>query len=367
MTYILGQIVGIFVTITVIIIQQLKKRTQILWASVFVNILGALNVLLIDGFGAGVTVNFVAILQLLIALWHEKKNTVETVIEKIIFLILYVGVGIFTYNSKYDILAILAAVFYMVAMMQKKEQRIRLFLLANMGSWTIYHGILRSTGIFAQLAGIASAVIALIRYRKTDGKKRIFNSYEGLPESFGEIFSVNLQKDKKTAILLNGAALAIAAVMAVPAHFYIPITDLFSINGDIKLYIIKMAVLFGGLVIYMILHEAVHGIGMKISGTKKVKFGFTGLYAFAGSKDYYDKKTYIFIALAPVIVWGAVLAVINAFVPKEWFWVVYFIQMSNISGAAGDFYVTLRFMRFPKDILISDSGVGMTVYSAEKE
>ncbi len=166
--YIAGQLVGILVTVTVIIIQQLKKRTQILWASVLVNILGALNVLLLDGLGSGVTVNFVAILQILIALWHEKKNTQESLFEKIIFFILYVGVGVMSYTSPLDILAILAAVFYMVAMLQKKEQNIRLFLLANMTSWTIYHGILRSTGIFAQLAGIISAVIALIRYRKED-------------------------------------------------------------------------------------------------------------------------------------------------------------------------------------------------------
>lgn len=167
--YIAGQIVGVLVTITVIIIQQLKKRTQILWASVLVNVLGALNVLLIDGkLGSGVTVNFVAIAQILVALWHEKKNTKESLIEKIIFLILYVGVGAMSYTGPLDILAILAAVFYMVAMLQKKEQNIRLCLLANMTSWTIYHGILGSTGIFAQLAGIVSALIALYRYRKKD-------------------------------------------------------------------------------------------------------------------------------------------------------------------------------------------------------
>ena len=40
----------------------------------------------------------------------------------------------------------------------------------------------------------------------------------------------------------------------------------------------------------MILHEIVHGIAMRICGTKKVKYGFTGLYAFAGSKDFYDIK-----------------------------------------------------------------------------
>lgn len=167
--YIAGQIVGVLVTITVIIIQQLKKRTQILWASVLVNVLGALNVLLIDGkLGSGVTVNFVAIAQILVALWHEKKNTKESLMEKIIFLILYVGVGAMSYTGPLDILAILAAVFYMVAMLQKKEQNIRLCLLANMTSWTIYHGILGSTGIFAQLAGIVSALIALYRYRKKD-------------------------------------------------------------------------------------------------------------------------------------------------------------------------------------------------------
>ena len=168
MAYISGQIVGILVTVTVIIIQQLKKRTWILWASVLVNILGALNVLLLDGFGSGVTVNFVAILQILVSLWHEKRNTTESVLERIIFFVLYVGVGVISYTSPLDILAILAAVFYMIAISQKNEQRIRLFLLANMTSWTIYHGILRSTGIFAQLAGIVSAVIALYRYRKKD-------------------------------------------------------------------------------------------------------------------------------------------------------------------------------------------------------
>ena len=168
--YIAGQIVGVFVTIMVIVIQQLKSRKQILWASVFVNMLGALNVLLLDGFGSGVTVNFVAIAQILVALWHEKKNTKEGLIEKIIFLALYVGVGVMSYTGPLDILAILAAVFYMVAMLQKKEQNIRLCLLANMTSWTIYHGILRSTGIFAHLAGIVSAVIALYRYRPK-GKK----------------------------------------------------------------------------------------------------------------------------------------------------------------------------------------------------
>lgn len=190
-------------------------------------------------------------------------------------------------------------------------------------------------------------------------------SYNELPENCREIFSVNLQKDKKAALFINLGALAIMFVMALPMHFYIPITSLFDMDAGIPRYLLRLGVLIAASMLYIVLHELVHGITMKLCGTKKIKYGFTGLYAFAGSSDYYDKKSYIIIALAPVVVWGIVLAVINFFVPYEWFWVVYTIQLANISGAAGDIYVTSKFSKMPKDILINDSGVGMTVYSAE--
>jgi len=51
------------------------------------------------------------------------------------------------------------------------------------------------------------------------------------------------------------------------------------------------------------------------------------------------------------------------FVPVEWVWVIYFLQMFNISGAAGDFFVTAKFLRFPDDILVKDHGTDMVVYS----
>lgn len=190
-------------------------------------------------------------------------------------------------------------------------------------------------------------------------------AYAALPENYKEILSIDLQKDKKLAILINVLAIIIAATMVIPMHFAVPISTLFDMSEGLSAYAIRFFVLLIAIVVYMILHELVHGIVMKMCGTKKVKYGFTGLYAFAGSNDYYDKRSYITIALAPVIVWGVVLAVINAFVPTEWFWVVYFIQICNISGAAGDIYVTARFSKLPRDILVSDYGVGMKVYSAE--
>lgn len=186
---------------------------------------------------------------------------------------------------------------------------------------------------------------------------------EALPEGYREFYSVDLQKNKKVSLFVNLLAVIIAVLLAVPMHFFVPIFSLFSMDNGIVAYFIRFVSLMVLIVAYMVLHELTHGVAMKICGTEKIKYGFTGLYAFAGSNDYYGKKSYIFIALAPVVLWGVVIAIINPFVSTEWFWVVYMLQIMNLSGAAGDLYVTVKFSGFPKDILIRDYGVGMTVFS----
>lgn len=185
---------------------------------------------------------------------------------------------------------------------------------------------------------------------------------EALPAGYKEYYSLNIQKDKKVALLVNAMALVIAVLLIVPMNFVVPLFSIFYADEG---NIIRLVILLLLTVVYMILHELVHGVAMKSCGTKKVKYGFTGLYAFAGSNDYYDKRSYIYIALAPIVLLGVLIAIINLFVPVEWFWVVYFIQVINLSGAAGDLFVTVKFSRFPKDILIKDYGVGMTVFSQE--
>jgi len=185
-----------------------------------------------------------------------------------------------------------------------------------------------------------------------------------LPEGYKEIYSVDFQKNRKTALKINGIALIITVLMIVPMLFIVPISTLFESGGFIG-FLIKLAAFIVFTAAYMVLHELVHGIAMKICGTKKVKYGFTGIYAYAGSSDHYGKKAYIFIALAPIVFFGIILAVVNALVPRDWFWVIYIIQVTNISGAAGDLFVTFKFSRFPKDILVKDHGVGMRVYSKQ--
>ena len=190
---------------------------------------------------------------------------------------------------------------------------------------------------------------------------------ETLPENYRKHFTLNLQKNKKDALLVNLFGLLIAAALIVPMCFFHSPLELLDLSRGFGVYFLKLGVLVVGLVAYIFLHEMVHGIAMKRLGCHKVRYGFTGLYAYAGSEDYFGKKNYRIIALAPVVVWGVVLAVLNALVPTEWFWVVYWIQISNLSGAAGDFYVSWKFRKLPDDILVHDTGVEMTVFVPQEK
>ena len=176
-----------------------------------------------------------------------------------------------------------------------------------------------------------------------------------LPDGYEAVETIDLQKDRKLAVIVNGIGFAVIIILCV-------MPTLFGKRGWYPKSLVQSGILALGLILYLVLHEFTHGITMKMRGGKQVKYGFTGLYAYAGSDvDYYDKKSYIMIALAPVIVWGFVFTVLLILVPS-WFGVFYLWQIGNISGACGDLFVTFKTLRRPDTILVKDTGVSMTYY-----
>ncbi len=189
-----------------------------------------------------------------------------------------------------------------------------------------------------------------------------------LPGGYTPIYRIDLQKDKKLALLVNGAAILIILAMLFAASRIVPLETMWS-SGDLSTLSLKLFALAAGLIAYIVLHEVVHAVMMRRFCTAKVHFGLTGLYAYAGSNGYYCKQHYIIIALAPVVFWGVVLTAACVLVPRSWFYIVYFIQMCNISGAVGDYYVAWKIPRLGRDVLVQDTGTAMTVFGrcAEEE
>lgn len=187
-----------------------------------------------------------------------------------------------------------------------------------------------------------------------------------LPRQYSSSCRIDLQNDKRLALLVNIGALVIAVVMILPVYFIKPIPAFYGEIEDFKWWLLlRVVVLLFSMIGYLFLHEWVHGLCIRHFSGKKAHYGFTGLYAFACSEAYFAKKPYIIIALAPLVIWGAVLLLLQFLVPDSWFWPVYLIQVINISGASGDLYVTYRLAKMPKDLLVQDSGVAMEIYTTQ--
>ena len=166
MIYYLGQACGILATILCFAMPLFKKKWQILFVNVFVNVFFALNLLLIDQIGTGIIMNCVAIVQTLVSFWHLKKDTAVTKAENIIFFILYVGLGSLGFGGWLDILPIIAAVFNMLAIFQPDEQKTRVLIFFNAGTYFSYYLALGATSMFAELLAAITALIGLVKYRK---------------------------------------------------------------------------------------------------------------------------------------------------------------------------------------------------------
>ncbi len=178
---------------------------------------------------------------------------------------------------------------------------------------------------------------------------------------------INLQTNQKLMLLVNGLATLIMVVFFFLGNWISPFFD--AIDRGVenpKLLMLKAGVTLVGYFIYIILHEFTHGYTMKHFGAQHVQYGFTGIYAFAGSKDdYFDKYAFLRISLAPVVLWGIIFLVLQLLIPG-WGWVFYLLQIGNLSGAAGDMYVSCHLLPMPNSIYINDTGVEMTIYDLKK-
>ncbi len=183
--------------------------------------------------------------------------------------------------------------------------------------------------------------------------------HKTLPQGYSFFDKIDLKNNKKQFWTVQGICLATIAVMLGIGWL---IESPLKIENNTE-SIIGLVVLIVGFVLYIFAHEAVHGLFMYAFCKTKINYGFVGWAAYAGSSAYYDKKRYIIIALAPVVVWGVTFAVLNIFFHSGiWFWVIWFLQIGNVSGACGDFFCVYKTARYPKDILVNDTGLEMQIF-----
>lgn len=176
--YIIGQICGVIGAIISIFKPQFRKKEHILLCILLVNVMCTLNFTLIGKTGSASLVCMVAILQSAIALHHERHGKRAPDYERIIFFVLYLGVGLagvvladgfvweLSWKNALELLPVLGALMLMFSVFAKGEQRTRVFLLFNGGVWVLYNAIVGATTIFTNIVTLCSTSYALWKYRK---------------------------------------------------------------------------------------------------------------------------------------------------------------------------------------------------------
>ena len=108
----------------------------------------------------------------------EAEVAMAQMVEKMLFLVLYVGFGFFgivtapgfvceiNATNLLELMPIAGALMLMFSVFSKSEQTMRKFLLVNATIWTIYTAIVGSTAFFTDLVCMISTASALIKYRK---------------------------------------------------------------------------------------------------------------------------------------------------------------------------------------------------------
>lgn len=182
-------------------------------------------------------------------------------------------------------------------------------------------------------------------------------NYSSRPAQYRQIAVMDFVRNRKQMLTVNLGALIVTVWMVVGGIAF----------GERNFGVLKtwwgwllLAALY---VVYIPLHELTHGVLMHAMSGVKPKYGLKLPYAYAGSSVYFDKHSHNVIALAPLIVWGAVLLILEHVLPSAWFWLIYILQISNVSGSMGDVYCVLYLRKSPKDVLIQDTGVRMRIFA----
>jgi hypothetical protein len=189
-----------------------------------------------------------------------------------------------------------------------------------------------------------------------------------LPDSYEQLWGLDLSRDRKAALLLNLAAIPLFLLSGwLFTEIAVRLRPEILNGGLLRQYAIHplagFCLLLVTVVVFMAVHEAVHGLFFWLFTRSKPVFGLKLLFAYAGAPDWYiPGNQYALIGLAPLvsmsIVGLAILPVVSVLAGQ----LLLFGTVLNASGAVGDLYVSVKVMRQSRSILVRDTGVGFTVF-----
>lgn len=177
-----------------------------------------------------------------------------------------------------------------------------------------------------------------------------------LPEQYREMRQVNLASPQimRRLTAWSVVLIVLSAVLQV------------LLIGDVSFMIDLPMLVLGAVltVVYIVLHEGTHGLFIRFFAKVPVEYKLQPPYVSAGNREaYFSRFAYIVIALAPVLLFGVIFLIWLLYAPIHWRLLPFGLQILNVSGAVGDFYITVYTLRHASPTAyINDTGSVMTYY-----
>ena len=181
-----------------------------------------------------------------------------------------------------------------------------------------------------------------------------------LPSGYVQAKHINA-KDKKFGIIFNLVALAVLILVMAIAALPLKNTDIHIDFASLE-FLIAWCVFFTVMLLYVVLHEIVHGIAYKSLTGEKLTFGVSWSCAFCGVPNIYTYRRTALIALvAPLTLFSAIMLPLTAwlyFVNPIYYLFSALLFGIHLGGCSGDIYCTLLFLFKFKDkkTLMRDTG-----------
>ncbi len=185
--------------------------------------------------------------------------------------------------------------------------------------------------------------------KNEEGIMRASNTAQ-LPSNYQLDGKMDLKKDTKVNLAIQVLFVVIAALMIGLAMLLgFPTKNNWG-TGVTILVTVAMCV------VYMIVHELIHGIFLKWFSGVKPDYFLRFPFFCTGSGAYFNKHSFIIVALAPVVIWGVVLIPMLVLLPADFFLSIYIVTALNFAGAAGDYVQVFAISKLSPACLIQDNG-----------
>ena len=179
-----------------------------------------------------------------------------------------------------------------------------------------------------------------------------------LPQGYESVLTIDAT-DKKFALRMNLAAL----IPMVPALL---LAWRMIWNTPVAYFPQKLLGFFAAMLLYVVLHELVHGVAYRVLTHRKLTFGLKLTCAYCGVPDIYCyRRTALISLLAPFTVFTILFAALALFLDDTMLRACAVILLGmHLGGCSGDLYDSWLYLTRFRDplTLMRDTGPAQTFY-----